>query len=94
LALGAWRLAFVPYVSVSSPGVIVQNPISRRTVPYSDIAEVRTGYYGLVLRLKSGQAVICWAIQKSNVAKLGRVFTRGDEVADAIRAYMTNGTGG
>jgi hypothetical protein len=88
---GAWRLAFVPYVSVSASGVIVQNPIGRSTVPYSAIAEVGTGYTGLVLRLKNGRAVLCWAVQKSNAAKWSQSRSRADEVADAIRARVAEG---
>jgi hypothetical protein len=88
VAVLAWRLAFVPYISVSSSCIVVQNPFRRVTVRYAEIGQVQGGYYGLVLRLKNGGAITAWAVQKSNAARWLRKRTRADEIAEAISSHI------
>lgn len=79
--LATWRLASVPYVAASSGGIVVQNPILRRTIQWQNVASVECGYAGLVIRTKDGDAISAWAIQKSNLARWTHSRTRADDVA-------------
>ena len=88
IALGAWRLALVPYVLVGAAEITVQNPFSKVTLQYSQVRRVRAGYYGLTLVLADGRSVTAWAVQKSNWARWRHSPTRADEVADAITAHL------
>lgn len=87
-ACGAWRWAFVPYVAVGPDGVRVQNAFTKVTLSYSEIRQVRVGYYGLVLLLTNGGAVTAWAVQKSNWARWRHTTTRADHVGAAITARL------
>jgi hypothetical protein len=83
-----WRGVFAPYISLRRSGIIVQNPFSRVTAPYSDIERVGVGYYGLLLHLKSGKIVNAWAVQKSNLSRILRRRTRLDELADVVNSRL------
>jgi hypothetical protein len=84
LVVGVWRWAFVPFLTLTPDAVFIQNRLTSRSVPYSEISDVRGGYYGLRLRTKSGEVVTAWAVQKSNAASRLHKRTRADEVASAI----------
>jgi hypothetical protein len=84
----AWLLGFRPYLALTSDSVIIQNPLLRTAISYDQIACVKGGYYGLLIRTRDGDAKIAWAVQKSNLAKWTRTRTRADEVADAILARL------
>jgi len=88
IIVGIWRWAFVPYVALAVEGVIVQNRITHRTVPYTAIVEVKSGYYGLRLLTKDHDMITAWAVQKSNASRWAHRSTRSDEVADAIMARV------
>ena len=88
LIVGIWRWAFVPYVALTPEGVTVQNRLTKQSVPYSAIAEVKAGFYGLTLIAKDGEGVTAWAVQKSNVARWAHKETRADEVGAAIMAKV------
>lgn len=89
LVIYAWRWTFVPYLGLTPEAVVVQNGVTHRSIPYSRIAEVRQGYFGLQLETKDYDIVTAWAVQKSNLSKWAQTRTRADEVAEAIRARMT-----
>jgi hypothetical protein len=86
IVLGVWRWGFVPYVELTDQGVEVQNRLLRASVPYSDISEVRGGYYGLTIVTKRNETVTAWAVQKSNWARWTKKQTRADAVRAAIMA--------
>jgi hypothetical protein len=89
VGVGVWLWAFRPYVALTTQAVVVQNRITKRTVPYGTILDVKPGYYGLRLVTKNQADVTIWAVQKSNVSKWGNRRTRADEVAAAIRAKVS-----
>jgi hypothetical protein len=84
-----WRWVFVPYVALTPEAAVVQNGVTHRTIPYSRIAVVRQGYFGLQLETKDYDIVTAWAVQKPQVSKWAQTHTRADEVAEAIKARMT-----
>jgi hypothetical protein len=86
----AWRMAFVPYVAVTSSHVVVQGILIRRTIEYNNIREVRGGYYGLTFVLKDGGFLTAWAVQKSNIARWTGSRARADEVSDEIMAHVAS----
>ena len=87
IGVGAWRWAFMPYLASSPDGVVIQNRFTRATVPWSEIARVRPGYYGLIIHKKTGGSVTAWAVQKSNVARWTGKSSRGNEVAEVLMAW-------
>lgn len=87
--VGIWRWAFVPYIALTPDGVIVQNRLTKRSVPYAAIAEVESGFYGLRLVTKDHDVVTAWAVQKSNASKWTHRSTRADEVAAAITTRVS-----
>jgi ABC-type transport system involved in cytochrome bd biosynthesis fused ATPase/permease subunit len=90
IVIGVWRWAFVPYVALTDQGVEVQNRLLRASVPYSDISEVRGGYYGLTIVTKRDEIVTAWAVQKSNWARWTKKQTRADAVRAAIMARVAS----
>lgn len=86
LMLMAWRFSFVPHVALTPSSVVVTNRIGKTTIPYADIAAVHPGYYGTMIKRRSGGAVVAWAVQKPNWATWFKKRTRADELADAIRS--------
>ena len=88
VAVGVWLLAFRPYVALTTQALVIQNRITKRTVPYESILGVKPGYYGLRLITKNQGDVTVWAVQKSNVSRWTNRQTRADEVAAAIRTKV------
>jgi len=88
LMLMAWRFSFVPYVAMTPSAVVVRNRVGKTSIPYADIAVVRPGYYGTLIKRRSGGAVVAWAVQKPNWATRTKKRTRADDLADAIRRRM------
>ena len=88
VAVGVWLWAFRPYVALTTQAVVIQNRITKSTVPYESILEVKPGYYGLRLITKNQGDVTVWAVQKSNASKWTKRQTRADEVAAAIRTKV------
>jgi hypothetical protein len=88
IALGVWRGAFVPSITLTSDGVVIQNPITRVAVPYAKISHVHPGYYGVRINRLDGPTVTAWAVQKTNAAKWSGAGTRADEVSQAILAHV------
>jgi hypothetical protein len=86
LALGAWRILFVPYVALQSTQVVVQNRIGRTAIPYSEIVAVRAGYYGIRITKRDRGEVLAWAVQKPNWATWSHKRTRADDLVGAIVA--------
>ncbi len=84
--LATWRCASVPFIASSPEGIVVQNPLLRRTIPWQSVRRIQGGYYGLRITTKEGDTVIAWAVQKSNVAKWTKRRTRADRVATALLA--------
>ena len=52
VSVGVWLWAFRPYVALTADAVVVQNRITKQTVPYESIVDVQPGYYGLRLKPK------------------------------------------
>lgn len=88
LAAGVWQWAFVPYVLLGATEVTIQNRSSKVSVNYSQIRQVRAGYYGLTFILADGRRITAWAVQKSNWARWFRTPARADAVVDAITARL------
>jgi hypothetical protein len=88
VVLGIWRWAFFPCIALTPEAVIVQNRLTKRSVPYSTIVGVKAGFYGLRLLTKDHNDVTAWAVQKSNEAKWAHRQTRADEVAEAIMSRV------
>jgi hypothetical protein len=84
VSVGVWRGAFVPYIAVMPEAVVIQNPIVRLKVPWTDITGAGSGYYGLRIERKSGNSITAWAVQKSNTARWGHKRVRADDVANVI----------
>ena len=86
VALIAWRWTFVPSATLGPASVVIQNPLRRSSVVYTDIAAVRPGYGGTTIVKRSGGRVTIWAVQKSNAATWRNWQTRADDLAAAIMA--------
>ncbi|WP_430501289.1 PH domain-containing protein [Micromonospora trifolii] len=85
--LVSWfRFAFRPAVTLTDTDVIVRNPNGSQQVSLSDVAKVEPGYGGLTITTSTGEHVVAWAVQKSNLAKWTGRHTRADEVAASITA--------
>jgi hypothetical protein len=89
LSLGVWRWSFAPYIELTLSEVVIQNPLVRRTVGYSEVDEVRSGIGGLEVKRRAGKPIAVWAVQKSTWARPSRRSARIDEVAEAIRDRLT-----
>jgi hypothetical protein len=83
-----WRCSFVPYLDLDKEDLIVQNLITRSAIPYSEITQVKPGYYGLVVDMRNGTSLTAWAVQKSNIARWTHRTVRADQVAEAIMARV------
>jgi hypothetical protein len=79
-----WRFAWRPAVILTDTEVVVRNPNSTRRIQLRDVAHVDPGYGGLAIATSTGERVIVWAVQKSNLAKWTGRHTRADDVATAI----------
>lgn len=89
IAAGFWRFAFVPYVAVEDDALVVQNPLRRRRLAYSEVTSVRTtDWPGLVVETSTQGEIRAWAIQKSNWGRWRNKPARADEVAEAIRSRL------
>lgn len=84
-----WRQALVPHLTPTGDAVIVHNPYSRKSLAYSDIADVtvRSAGLPLLIRLRSGATVVPWCIQQSAAFGAGK-YRRARLVAEAIRARL------
>jgi hypothetical protein len=91
VAINVWRWAFVPYVKLTPEAVTIQNRYSGSTIRYTEIADVRAGYYGITIRKRDGGRTCAWAVQKSNAARATGRHTRADDLVDAImlRVHQT-----
>ncbi|MGC5022645.1 PH domain-containing protein [Micromonospora sp. DT47] len=86
-ALVSWfRFAFRPSVVLTDTEVIVRNPNGSQHVSLRDVAKVEPGYGGLTITTSTGERVVAWAVQKSNLATWTGRHTRADEVAASIIA--------
>ena len=90
--LATWRLASAPFVATSADGIVVQNPLLRRTIAWNNIHQIDGGYYRLRIRTRDGETIVAWAIQKSNVARWTHTRTRSDDVATALLAHRDRQT--
>ena len=82
--LEVWGLAFRPFLAVSNEGVVVQNPLDRVSIPWTDIQSVVPGYYGIAIRTNDGRIVTVRAVQKPNIANWSGRRARADQVAELL----------
>lgn len=86
-ALAAWwRFSLYPAVILTETELIVRNPYGQRRVALPDVVDAAPGYGGLTVTTSTGEHVVAWAVQKSNLATWTGRRTRADEVAEAIVA--------
>ena len=86
-ALAAWwRFSLHPAVILTGTELIVRNPYGQRRVALTDVVDAAPGYGGLTVTTSTGEHVVAWAVQKSNLATWTARRTRADEVAEAIVA--------
>lgn len=92
----AWRFVAVPFIAATESGVVVQNAFLRYTFAWSEIADVRGGYYGLRIVRTDGTSVSASAVQQPNIARWAGWRTRSDEVAGELLkrrfAYLRHDT--
>lgn len=81
-----FRSAFRPEVVLTATDLVVRNPGGTRQVSLREVAAVEPGYGGLTITTVTGERVVAWAVQKSNLAKWTGRHTRADEVVAAITA--------
>jgi hypothetical protein len=91
LALGVWRWAFVPSVTLGDSALFIVNRVGGQTVPYSQITNVSNGYYGIIVRMRDGNSVRAWAVQKGNLNRWLGKRTRSDDLVDAIMLKVRQG---
>lgn len=84
VGLAVWRWYMVPYVAVTSDGVVVRGVFARRTVDYDAIRLARPGLYGVRIETTDQGTVTAWAVQKSKFAEWTHRRTRADGVVAAI----------
>ncbi|WP_158244945.1 PH domain-containing protein [Verrucosispora sp. ts21] len=87
----AIRFAFHPAVILTDNDVTVRNPSGSRRVPLDEVVMVEPGYGGLTITTASGDPVVAWAVQKSNLAKWKGWHTRADDVAATIMSASRSG---
>lgn len=87
----AIRFAFHPAVILTDSEVMVRNPSGSKRIPLGDVVKVEPGYGGLTITTASGDLVVAWAVQKSNLAKWKNSHTRADEVTATIMSARRRG---
>jgi len=86
--VGWWLFCMRPRVTLTATEVVIRNPLKTRRLALRDITGASTDYSGLTLRLRGGETVCAWAVQKSNFADWMGWDTRADLVADAVLAQV------
>lgn len=88
-ALATWRVARVR-LSVGEHGLTIVNVISTRQLPWENIARFEVGwaYWGVSAVLRDGRSVLTNALQKSNVAHVGRRWTHADDVVEELNRIL------
>ncbi|GAA1134381.1 hypothetical protein GCM10009630_35850 [Kribbella jejuensis] len=82
-----WLGAMHPDVRLRGEQLVIRNPFWTRRLNRSDVLSARPGYFGLVIRRRSGRPCIAWAVQKSNAAEWAGSETRADDAAGCITAW-------
>lgn len=82
--IGCWRFARVPYIAATESGVVVQNAFLHYKLAWSEIADIRGGYYGLRIVRTDGTSVTASAVQQPNIARWAGWRTRSDDVAGEL----------
>ena len=92
LALVAWRAIYLPYLRISPQEVTIQNALRSYSFPWTDLAGVSPGQYGLYFTLSNGQEISASVIQKSPLAMMFTwIHTRADSVEEAVRTHAAAG---
>lgn len=87
----AWRAMIRSAVFADPKGIIVKNPLKTHRIQWSDIDELRTEDR-LVIRLRDGREIRCWAVQRANAARMLKVRSYADEVAEDLRKMLDEAT--
>jgi hypothetical protein len=88
IVLSVWRWYMVPYVAVTTDGVVVRGVFARRTLDYDAIRRARPGLYGVRIETVDQGTVTAWAVQKSKFAEWTHRRTRADSVVAEIMARV------
>jgi len=82
-----WYLfAIRPEIRLYADRAVVRNPLSKHSVPLTEVVAAHPSYLGITIRRRDRWPVIGWAVQQANVSEWSGAPTRAKEVADAINA--------
>jgi hypothetical protein len=71
-------------ITLTADALVVRNIFSTYRIDLRDIAEVKPGWLGIVIRLHSGRVVYAYAVQKRTELSMLQIRTRADAVTAEI----------
>lgn len=89
LAAFGWRGGIRPVVVANSAGLLVKNPGRTYRSPWSEVKGFR-GDDRLVVELRQGGEIRCWAVQRANAARMLDRRSFVDDVVDDLEEIRTH----
>lgn len=85
-------VAFRPRITLAGDSIVARGVVFAKTIPLSELADVRVGYYGLTLSTRDGHSFTTTFVgEKSNVARLLGRRSDADDVARALLCAAREG---